>query len=256
MAAFFKVLLLRAQWRCQKGSVEHDILFYLRLKIILPRHRESALGRRQVRRLYGGSASACLAAVLVRPSKIPELLMTTSGHSFPAACCSSSFNPLHSSFISSGYLLPSPVAAWAKDLEVSQIKQEAQYNGLGMAGNSKACRKLQRASSGLLQMRNVELRIFLEVADRHAVESSKRLQFYEIDPALAGLTLGQEGLRLLEGLGGLHLGQTGLQPRFLEPEPELGIGGLVVGGFQGEPTVRPYYLISDSRISQSRILSS
>ena len=56
----------------------------------------------------------------------------------------------------------------------------------------------------------------LKVADRHAIEASKRLQFDEMDPALAGLALGEEGLRLLERLGGLHLGQTDLQPRFLE----------------------------------------
>jgi hypothetical protein len=79
----------------------------------------------------------------------------------------------------------------------------------------------------------------LEVAEGNVVEPGEGLQLDEIDPALAGLALGEEGLWLLERLGSLHLGQTRLQPRLLEPEPELGIGVLVVGGFQGEPTVRP-----------------
>jgi hypothetical protein len=74
----------------------------------------------------------------------------------------------------------------------------------------------------------------LEEAEGHVVEPGERLQLDKVDPTLSGLALGKEGLRLLECLGGLHLGQTSLQPRLLEPEPELGIGGLVVGGFQGE----------------------
>ncbi len=79
----------------------------------------------------------------------------------------------------------------------------------------------------------------LEEAEGHVVEPGEGLQLYEIDSSLAGLTFGEEGLRLLERLGSLHLGQTGLQPRLLEPEPELGIGGLVVGEFQGEAYSMP-----------------
>jgi hypothetical protein len=78
-----------------------------------------------------------------------------------------------------------------------------------------------------------------EIAEGHVVEPGECLQLDEVDPAFAGLALREEGLRLLERLGGLHLGHARLQPSFLEPEPELGISGLVVGGFQGEPTVRP-----------------
>src|SRR5271168_3996218 len=59
----------------------------------------------------------------------------------------------------------------------------------------------------------------LEEAEGHVVEPGKRLQFDEIDPALAGLALGEEGLRLFERLGDLYLGHTRLQPRLLEPEP-------------------------------------
>jgi hypothetical protein len=77
------------------------------------------------------------------------------------------------------------------------------------------------------------------VAEGHVVELGERLQLDKIDPPLPGFALGEEGLRLLQRQGGLRLGQTRLQPRFLEPEPELGISDLVVGGFQGEPTVRP-----------------
>jgi hypothetical protein len=79
----------------------------------------------------------------------------------------------------------------------------------------------------------------LKVAEGHLVERGEGLQLDEIDPSLPGFTLRNEGLGLLHPHGGLRLGQIGLQPRLLEPEPELGIGGMVIGALQGQPTVRP-----------------
>jgi hypothetical protein len=79
----------------------------------------------------------------------------------------------------------------------------------------------------------------LEEAEGHVVDPGEGLQLDKIHATLARFTLGEERLRLLQFLRGLYLGQSSLQPGCFQPEPELGVRALVVGGLQGKPILCP-----------------
>ena len=86
-----------------------------------------------------------------------------------------------------------------------------------------AARGAGTSARDLAASRDRELR--QEVGERLGVEPGEPLKLHNVNPPLPGLTLGQVRLRLVQRLGRLRLGESGLEAGGSKPGKELSVSG-------------------------------